>query len=164
MPLGTAVKETVAQAIVTALGNITTAGDVSSFIPVGIVRPSRIDGILPADKLLVVSQSDDDDVPEDGMQLQGNFTFRELWVTYSIDCFCFPDADSSSNAIDTTRNAREADVHKALMTDPSLGGIVLATSRCLPSQWWDYAEFSGFTVKFQARIEHAEADMRDNRF
>lgn len=165
MALGTAVKESAALALKSRLEtiNATTFPDVYSFTPTAVVRPSRMDNITPADKLLVLSQSEDDRVLG---RSDGNVCWRDIATVFSIDCFCFPDADSSTNAIDTTRNAREADVITAIMADPTLittgSPILLGTSICLETLWWDYTEFCGFTVRFEAHIRHKETDPRVN--
>lgn len=155
--MANAVKEDVARAIKAVL--LLINGTAPQTFTAAVVRPSRMDNVTPADSLLVLSQSEDDRVL--GFT-DGNVCWRDIAVVYSIDCFCFPNPDSNADAIDMTRNEREADIIIALMADPSLGGLVFKTSRCIETQWWDYTEFCGFTVRFEAHIRHKDNDPRVN--
>jgi hypothetical protein len=157
MPPALSILEQIAAAMKTRLETI-TEGAAYTFTPSSVVRPTRLGGYSPIDKLIILEQPSPEEGPND---LQGNYV-RQSWTQdFEVSVFCI-NSDASTAAIDTTINERRADIETALMSDATFGGLALNTSRIQSFNRWitDDGSFEGGTVVFRCEYRVKETDPR----
>jgi hypothetical protein len=140
--MSTAVVELIAANLATTLGGVTE--DNGYTFDATVYRPARLDDSqVPSDKTIWLMQAEaqvDEDEPQGSMQVV------QTWMAY---VWVLP-AKGSTTAADTTGNARVADVHTALMVDPTRGGNAIDTIVGPASVSWE-SEVVAFAVPIAVR-------------
>jgi hypothetical protein len=140
--MSTAVVELIAANLATTLAGVTE--DNGYTFDAAVYRPKRLsDSQVPSDKTIWLMQADaqvDEDEPQGRMQV------LQTWMVY---IWVVP-AKGSTTASDTIGNARVADVHEALMVDPTRGGNAIDTIVGPASVSWE-AEVVAFAVPVAVR-------------
>ena len=135
----------------------------SSFCPVDIVRRLNPDDAQPRDGLILIEQSQEEEIVE---KTDGNELLLHKSQLIHVGVFCMPE-DGAFEPIDPIINQRASDVWRALMDqtyegNKSLryGGQALATSSCLGVQPLNLPDgvFAGFIIPVDVRYCHREND------
>src|SRR3954464_914005 len=105
------VVEQLAEKIVARLVDITTENGYQHDVA-GVVRPSRLGGVLPKDLLIVIDQGDRYKA-EDADQTESNPLVCEYWQPWELNLYRRT-SDSDTTPADRLVNLFQADVEKAL--------------------------------------------------
>ena len=163
----TPIVEQIAVAVETQLLTVTQANGYTLDLH-AVVRPGTI-GIgpdTPRDRLAVLIQLDPtEDEAKNGEESHGGAInpdgpIWKHWVQpFSVSLFRLVDENDTTTAADTQFNAIRADVEKALIVDPSWGGLAYA-SFIRPCEFFVASDgaFSGVTVIVEVSYRTLEKD------
>jgi len=114
-----AIVEQISAAIETRLETITTDNGYSLSVS-EVVRPTRIGGVSPKDKQIVLRQGN---WKPPGEQESASNSTTKVQIYY-VTCWV-RSSDKATTAVDTEINQLAADVEKALMSDDTFGGLAI---------------------------------------
>jgi len=155
--MATPIVEQIAAAVKTQLETVTVANGYQQSVA-GVERPTRLGGFTPEDLLIILEQGGAE-VDEEN-SAPGN-PRRVAWrQTFVVTLIAQP-PDDSAVPVETTLNTFRADVEKAIMADPSWGGLALSTmsdlAEPIPPEFTDGA-YEALAVQFVVTYRTPEDD------
>jgi hypothetical protein len=131
----------------------------------GVVRPKKLGGYTPQDRLAVLVQEDPDPDLTNAMPAEAEVRVQ----SFLIALFVAP-SDRDATPVDTLTNLLAADVHKAVMTDPNTDapwswladdeGQLAISARFLAPQSFQTKDgsFEGRVLDLSVRYAHVLGD------
>lgn len=146
--MATPIVEQIAQAIVTRFQGISKSAGYE-YTASSVVRPTKFGGFSPENFLIVLEQDD----PEEDEGAYASIAWRQPFMAHLFVRV----SDDDTVAIDTVVNTFVADVHKAIMSDPTWSGKAHSTYLRPPVGWvMDDGAFEGATVRFEVLYSHSQ--------
>lgn len=135
----TPIVEQIAENLKTTVAGITVANGYNQTLTP--IRPKRNDwsDVAPVNGMVLISQ--DDDAPVDNAALSSIQFAQE----FMMDCIVL-DSDAVATSIDTRINQVKSDIRKAVMVDPTRGGLAIDTVIGPSAKFDDGNGLTGITV------------------
>lgn len=158
--MATAIRESIALAIATQLATITVANGYEVTV-VDVVRPTRMSDFSPRNLRLLLLQGQRQRDQE--IDYQGNPPAIGWRQRFEVVAFVLL-SDSSATAFEATLNQVISDIEKAVMADPTWGGLAVNTTLEGEDPIDLDGPASGSIVSFTVQYRVSETSPYVNRF